>query len=289
MQNLILWLTCIIFINVQSKAWSDDSKPFVIADIYGQLGNQMFQIATATSLALDNDAEAIFPDLVSVNDYDIPANYALIFSKLKTDPSRDISTIHFEHLALVYSSINYYPDMKIRGHFQSWKYFDHHCGYIQDLFAPSQEILQYLHEQYEDIISDPHSVAVHIRTYNHADPDHLIYPLYGREYLLEAIKYFPRHSHFYIFSDDIEWCKKNLAGIPRQFHFIEGHYIHDFYLQTLCRHHIISNSTYSWWAAYLNRHPNKIVVAPKTWFQPSTMYTSGDIIPPEWITIPRMP
>ncbi len=290
---ILLLLTFLFAHNlmIASEDLPSSINPFLVADLYGQLGNQMFQIATATSLALDHGAEAYFPELLTSEKEGIPVNRELVFSQLKiTPPADSISKVHHEP-AFTYSPIPFQAGMKIHGYFQSWKYFDHHRKEIQELFAPSPAILAHLESHYGDIIADPKGVAVHIRTYFNADPQHQIYPLNGKKYVCKAMQSFPRGFHFYVFSDDIEWCKKDLQGIPGNIKFIQTeHYIYDFYLQSLCRHNIISNSTFSWWAAYIGKkNSKKIVLAPKEWFQPETGLKSDDLIPPDWFVISSKP
>ena len=69
----------------------------------------------------------------------------------------------------------------------------------------------------------------------------------------------------FVFSDDLAWCRENLSALgPME--FVDcGSDIGDFRHMTLCRHHVISNSTFAWWAAYLASHPDQMVVAPSKW------------------------
>jgi len=92
------------------------------------------------------------------------------------------------------------------------------------------------------------------------------------------------------FSDDIEWCQKEFDNLDRNKFFvnIESDYI-EFYLMTLCKHHIIANSTFSWWAAYLNKNPNKAVIIPEPWFGyapiMSTCSDTEGLYLPNWIIV----
>ena len=262
------------------------AKPFIVSALHGQLGNQMFEIAAAVSLSIDNDAEATFPDFITNIEDNIKNNYPLFFSGLKTyDPTTPTAFFYHEP-SFTYAPIPYQPNMRMWGFFQSEKYFRHNKKRIISLFEPNKEIKKYLKEKYRDIINDPKTVSIHIRTYFKEDPQHTAFPLNGREYVEKAMGLFPADAHYIVFSDNIPWCKEALQGIPRNIRFIEGEaYHYDFYLMSICRHHIISNSSFSWWAAYLNPNSKKIVVAPKKWFQPSTGIDAKDLYPPEWVVI----
>ena len=86
-----------------------------------------------------------------------------------------------------------------------------------------------------------------------------------------------------VFSDDIEWCKK-VFGNSEEIIYIEkeADYV-DLYLMSLCKHNIIANSTFSWWGAWLGKHPDQIVIAPNQWFGPAiTDKPTDDLIPESW-------
>lgn len=117
------------------------------------------------------------------------------------------------------------------------------------------------------------SVAIHVRK----GKDYLIRPNYlgtcPMEYYLQAIEYlrkFVKNPRFYVFTDNQEWVKTNFKGID--YHLVDnnpsigwGNHF-DMQLMSCCKHNIIANSTYSWWGAYLNENPEKIVIGPKYWF-----------------------
>jgi hypothetical protein len=87
---------------------------------------------------------------------------------------------------------------------------------------------------------------------------------------------------YYVFSDDMDWVKKNL--IIKNAVYVEGNKGGvDLQLMSLCKHNIIANSTFSWWGAWLNNNPEKIVISPKKWFNDMNM--KNDIIPEDWIKI----
>lgn len=176
--------------------------------------------------------------------------------------------------------------MELCGFFQSEKYFAHHKKEIIELFAPSAEITAYLTSHYKDIIDHPNTVPMHTRSYYREDPNGNCHITYGREYVEKAIRFFPEDALFIVFSNDIPWCRTILSDIPRQMIFIEGEsYHHDFYLMSLCKHNIICNSSFFWWAAYLNSNPDKVIVAPKMWVNPTYIANIDDIKPDGWIQI----
>jgi hypothetical protein len=107
------------------------------------------------------------------------------------------------------------------------------------------------------------------------------------QYVHEAMRRFSPESVFLVFSDsarDVAWCRENLRG--GNLAFSEGHTdLQDLELMRECDHNIIANSTFSWWAAWLNHHPGRRVIAPKDWFFASQNGQSQDIIPETWETL----
>lgn len=269
-----------------TSAYVADTKPYVMPTLLGQLGNQLFQIAAATSLALDHHAKVIVPDLQHSEQYDIPTNRLYVHWRVDASDKKARTRYVYQEPAFSYSPIPYIPNMEIRGYFTSEKYFIKHKAAIQKLFAPSSEINDYLLSKYDDIIYNPETVSIHVRTYLQNDPNHEAFYLNGREYVEKAMSFFPDNYTFIIFSDNIPWCKEHLNGLRPNMRYIEGekHY-HDFYLMSKCKHNIISNSTFSWWAAYLNMNPDKIVIAPKKWLTPKVGADCRDVIPESWISI----
>lgn len=263
-----------------------NGKPYIVGDIMGQLGNQMFIIAATTSLALDNGAEPIFPGLATEADWNVPLNYKKIFYHLNAStPPTPPSYYHIES-HFHFAPIPYRPNMGIRGWFQSEKYFKKHKQYILNLFAPPPEIVNYLTSKYSALIQNPKTVSIHYRSYDKEDPNNDLYYKCDKEYYKNAINLFPKDSLFVVFSNQIDWCKRNFADIPRNFVYIEGEaYYHDIYLMSFCKHNIICNSSFSWWAAYLNPNPNKIVIVPPGWLNPKYKADTQDLIPEEWIII----
>lgn len=136
------------------------------------------------------------------------------------------------------------------------------------------------------IKSHKNSVAIHIRR-----GDYVNHKSFGgvcdKEYFEEAMKKFIglEDIHFFVFSNDINWVKENIK-FPAPYTFVnindEENGYKDMWLMKNCSHNIIANSTFSWWGAWLNENPNKIVIAPKCWFKSCA---KNDRIPEEWIKI----
>jgi hypothetical protein len=240
----------------------------VVGKLFGQLGNQMFQIAAATSLAIDYGAIATFPDLDLEQRYNIPLNREHVFKNLNTFKPDNISLTYTEP-GFEYNQIPFTSNMELCGYFQSEKYFKHNKEAILKLFEPSEEILSYLNEKYSKVINHPNTVAVHIRTYKDASPD--CFPFVGWTYIKKAIEQFDKDSLFVIFSDDIYVCIRNLRKILNQkniIYIVGNSHFHDLYLISLCKNQIMSNSSFSWWGAYLNKNENKKIISPRhqNWF-----------------------
>jgi hypothetical protein len=154
--------------------------------------------------------------------------------------------------------LNYFED-----YFQSEKYF----------LDCKDEILKEFQFKEKLQVPEGNSAAIHIRRGDYVKfaNIHLVCTPF---YYESAIAYIQRKVEkpiFYVFSDDIEWCKENVK-IPEPCFYIDNlnkPSSHDMQLMSLCKHNIISNSTYSWWAAWLNQNPGKIIIAPDKWFADS--------------------
>ena len=134
------------------------------------------------------------------------------------------------------------------------------------------------------------SISIHVRRGDYISNPHAnkFHGLAGKKYYEEALKLITskvKKPELFVISDDPDWCKKNLK-FPYPTTYITGNSkgFEDMRLMSLCQHNIIANSTFSWWAAWLNQNPNKIVVAPKNWFANNDVDTS-DVIPSSWLKI----
>ena len=139
----------------------------------------------------------------------------------------------------------------------------------------------------EQITSDASSVSVHVRRGDYVSNKNAakFHGLTGVDYYKAVVKEMAKrvkNPKLYIFSDDPEWCKQNLKFTQLTTyisHNTDGS--EDMRLMKACKHNIIANSSFSWWGAWLNENPNKIVIAPKQWFSHSESNTK-DVIPDSW-------
>lgn len=250
-----------------------------------QLGNQLFCVASTLAYAWDHDYIPLFPFLNEPG-ANRPYNRDKIFFRLDTS-SKKIRKTYYDMSWSYHPIPNFERDILLVGPFMCWKYFHHHRKEILNLLAPSEAVLDYLHAKYAELILNPHTVGIHVRT-NDINT-HQAFPFPGLTYFELAIENFPNDSLFVVFSDRINWCKKNFSmRFPeKNFIFIEGNdHIQDLFLLSLMQNHILSNSTFSWWGAYLHEGTHKVCV-PEIWFAPIFEAVLEDICLPEWIIIPH--
>ena len=178
------------------------------------------------------------------------------------------------------------------GNFESAKYFDNNKEYIQKIYTPKEKLLKKNEKMYNKIINS-NSVCVTIRRGDFVSNQEFskIHYVCNDEYFykgIEKIKEMIDNPLFVIFSDDIDWVKKNMnfgdnsiyeSGTDPSWEKLR--------LMSGCKHFIISNSTFSWWAQYLSKNKNKIVVAPKNWKNISYKKNTGelDIYEEFWIKL----
>lgn len=269
----------------------------IYCNLKGGLGNMMFQILTTKSFAYDKGVDCSFPNLISLLNY--------LNSEKTYNPNLNHSHEYLKFLTL-FKNLNTYPphkemklfdfpfeyrhldlpedDFIINGFFQSEKYFKHNRDKILEWCEISSEIKDIIEKKYSHVLSKE-TTSIHVRRGD--------YVKFSNHHFVQNIDYFKNSIEvlkditeiFVVFSDDIEWCKQNFIG--NNFFFVENEkdYI-EICFMSLCKNNIISNSSFSWWPAWLNNNKNKKVVGPVNWFGPNLSHTSDkDIIPSEWIKI----
>jgi len=299
----------------------------IVVQLTGGLGNQLFQYSAGRHLAALNECPLLL-DIEEIFSRSDPAHkrkYKLDHFRINSDivnwSSLGYKTFH-------YNSINYTCRLprflgKIRGHrrlstvsephfhffpgffenrgdiylttyWQSYRYFEE----IKDIIRGDLQLKNSLEPSHQAaknmILSEQLSVSLIVRRGDFANHPHhsKFHGCCSVDYYQRAINHIVsliHNPHFFVFSDDIEWTRKN---IPINFShtYMDQSYDHTFFdyvdmhLISCCRNHIIANSTFGWWGAWLSPFSDKIIVAPNKWFQDSSIDTS-DIIPSDWLRL----
>lgn len=183
------------------------------------------------------------------------------------------------------------PDTYIHGFFQSEKYFksiekELHADF--QFKTPPDERNQKLIEK----IGERNSVSLHIRRGDYVQKKRYknLYAACSLDYYQRAVEYIAqkvKNPSLFIFSDDMDWVKSNL-NLPYESilvtHNTGDKSWEDLRLMSLCKHNVIANSSFSWWGAWLNNNPKKIVIAPQKWFNDEGI-NQTDVIPKTWIKL----
>jgi hypothetical protein len=162
-------------------------------------------------------------------------------------------------------------------------YFAGYENLIRQYLAPSAQLRDAIATRFASLLSKP-TVGLHVRRADYVGLSQAFVPL-SIDYYRAAMRLFPADSHFVVFSDDPAWCREGFKGERVEVMSGNPGYA-DLYLMAACRHQIIANSSFSWWAGYLNGNPDKRVVAPKAWFGPAlSRNDTRDLLPAGWVTI----
>lgn len=278
--------------------------------LIGGLGNQMFQYALGKKMSMMHNTKLII-DLtgyVNQSDTDTQRHFELnkfnITGKLQAKPADSKRTLlkifsNGHIFTNTYKEKQFPFDEKVldqpngtlfEGYWQTEKYFiDIRDQLLKDFALKSA--LSSSDENYLVRIHKTNSVSLHVRRGDYVSNENAnkFHGLKGLDYYKQAIKLIAKNIDdftLYVFSDDIQWCKQNLKNIHNQIVFVddEREGVMDMLLMKNCKHNIIANSSFSWWAAWLNENAEKMVVAPKSWFNdPST--DTKDVVPSSWVKI----
>lgn len=287
----------------------------IVVRLCGGLGNQLFQYAAGRRLAMVRRTELVL-DLgwyVRTPSSDTQRTYELdhypIKARVATTGEALWCRLHEGRLSrLAY----YFPrrwdhwrerifdfdpmvlDLQdntyLDGYWQSYRYFEEYAQLIQDELTPIAP-LDLKDEEVAGLITRGNAVSVHVRrgdyvTHQTAAAYHGLCSL---DYYKSALAHISDHvsnPHFFVFSDDPAWTRENLP-LPGQATFVDHNgsatAFQDLRLMSLCQHQIIANSSFSWWGAWLNKRPDKIVVVPQQWFTDQRDIRS--LIPDNWIRL----
>ncbi|MEI3521717.1 MAG: alpha-1,2-fucosyltransferase [Anaerosacchariphilus sp.] len=281
-----------------------------IVKIMGGLGNQMFQYALYYKFMREGIETKIdlsyYTEINSHNGYEIQSIFMRTAEQATQEECKKLAfykTTKWNRLLIriirrksfysnIYTRESGYDqnilklrDTYIEGYFQSERYFEDIKEEIKKLYDFGENLPDNVIAWKQQIEKD-NSVSIHIRRGDYSVTGQRM--LCDTDYYKNAIEYIKRKTKapiFYIFSNDIEWCKKKFVG--DEFRFVTGNTgqqsYWDMFLMSKCNHNIIADSSFSWWGAWLNNNVSKIVMAPEKWEAGNNNFT--DIIPLDWIQI----
>lgn len=300
----------------------DDVPRLIIVNLIGGLGNQMFQYACGYALGRDSGLTLkVVTDMFDgYNLHNGPELSRVFTTSAAVADCRDMQNLlgpwrappkvrrwlghnvlkplrgrHF----IVEQQLRYNKELKnlarcglyLQGYWQSERYFEKHADALRREFAfrnmPTGRNTDLAHQIRQDV-----SVSLHIRRGDYANsPKTLaIHGLCGPDYYIRAIEFMHRNVprfRLFAFSDDPQWVTRMLKPAHPEMVVVDhnpGNQSHnDMRLMSMCNHHIIANSSFSWWGAWLNPDTDKIVIAPRKWF--ATGPDNADLIPESWVRL----
>lgn len=296
------------------------SETMIICNIQGGLGNQMFQYAMGRSISLDLNQEVkfsidSFAQYQTHNGFELnrvfgiepslasPGELKKVLGTFRSGPLMRRALA--KNALRVFRGSQYRVDLQcgcdpspivslgsdayLHGYWQSEKYFSKYASQIRQDFS-FKNVLDEKNAILISRIRDCNAVSIHVRRGDYvsnpkASSTHGVCSL---DYYEKSIKFIAgkvQGSQFFVFTDDTQWVKEILVPLHPNIMVIDHNSglesYRDMQLMSACSHHIIANSSFSWWGAWLNPSPDKIVVAPKAWF--ANGREAYDLLPPSWI------
>ena len=244
----------------------------------GRFGNQLFFVSATIGIALKNNVDYGFTSQMGHSGI----HYQNIFDK-ELPLTTTVPETKFYQNGFAYEDV-ILKDAEIIGYFQSEKFFKHCEQTIREQFKFKDGVIKNVLEKYPDI---ENSLSIHIRRgdYVNQPNHHPVVPISYYEKILNEIS--QNYSSVFVFSDDIEWVKEKFVGEKFKFPVFEfNNDMNSFVLMSLSKDSVIGNSSFSWWAAWLNKNKDKKIYSPhyKQWFGPSySNLDTKDLIPENWI------
>ena len=238
----------------------------------GRLGNQMFQYAALRGIASHKGYWYSFPSSNELFD---------CFKLNTTLPNSNTNIISTDKFEFDENFFNNCPDdVDVYGFFQSEKYFKNIENEIRNDFVFKDKIYNRC-KFYADEIFSEDIISLHVRRTDYITDKN--FEVLDMNYYRNSLEFFDSDTPVIVFSDDPEWCKN---------HFKEKRFIisqtrnsnMDLCLMSLCKNHIIANSSFSWWGSWLAN--SKKTIAPKKWFRGDfSHWNTHDLYLPHWVTI----
>ena len=272
----------------------------------GRLGNQMFQFSSILGIAKRKNYKVAFPlencssmkmtgpldpdsmknigvkaDLLDC--FDIPSDYFIPRSSIQIKKSYKENKFEYDS-----QTENIEDGTDLIGFFQTEKYFSDISQELKNIFSFKSEIIQQGNKVMSDYSVGERPISIHIRRGDYTlYPDH--HPTcdinYYKKSLEDICKKSISFSSIIIFSDDKKWCKENLFNhiyLPFIIPDVDNPYV-ELYMMTQCKYHIIANSSFSWWGAWLA--DSELTIAPKKWFGKMIPHNTSDLYCPSWLLV----
>ena len=273
----------------------------------GRLGNQMFEYAALRGIAARHGYDWCIPpsDRKGIENYSLHECFKLSPDRREgiMEPCQYAQEPHFHFSEELFEKC---PDnISLHGFFQSWRYFDNVKDEIRKDYTFHDGILNPCKEMMEEL-EGQEPIMLHVRrgdpnltdprgfkwSYTQCGSMHPVQPI---EYYEKALSKFRKDQPVIVFSDSVDWVKEQeffsgdrfMISEPED-KYADGSFTPyaDLCLMSLCSHAIIANSSMSWWGAWLQTNPDKIVIAPKMWFGPDYKdKDTKDLYCPEWILL----
>lgn len=286
----------------------------IVFQAQGGLGNQLFQYSAARRLALQNHCTLVVdhhwfghprsgetPRPLELTRYSVAMRLATAFEMLRWTPIRSrwgrylkplipLTLVREQGHALNRAVLSAPSNIYLSGYWQSETYFadirQQLLTELTPLCPPGPEDLALM-----ESIQQSNSVSVHVRRgdYVKLASASSYHGLCTLNYYRKAIHYIADRVHsptLFVFSDDPEWTKAHLKS-PFPAHYVDHNppekAFQDLRLMSLCQHHIIANSSFSWWGAWLSRSEDGLVIAPERWY--AVDRPTPDLVPSRWIRL----
>ncbi len=281
----------------------------LIVKIKGGLGNQLFQYGFGRFLSNMCSEELLLDNMTLGSVGDTKRQYKLDNFNIKANIAtrEQVEIVKYQHGTLskiwqIFQAklfrkyyIGYHPELikskktYYEGYFQSHRYLEPIRSELLDDLQLRRELSQEA-EAILPLILASNSVSIHVRRGDYVNNTNRQYQTFGIEYYRNAISVIKQkisNPSFFLFTDDVEWCKKNISTLVNNIKFVSGDGLPDYeelVLMSKCSHNIIANSSFSFWGAWLNQNNDKIVIAPKIW---SSRYKREfeDLLPNSWLKI----
>jgi hypothetical protein len=286
----------------------------ILLRLSGGLGNQLFQYAAARHLADLHQTELVLDTYwyAHTPKRDTPRTFELVHYPVRARVATALEAVwcrlhggrvtrrlpflprrwkHFSERRFAFDPVflqlpdNTYLD----GYWQSYRYFEAVAASIRSELVPIAALGE-KDSAIANLMHSTQSISIHVRRGDYvSNTTAAAHGVCGLDYYHKAVQYMLakiEHAHFFVFSDDPVWTRENIV-LSEDVTYVEHNgapfAFQDLRLMSLCKHHIAANSSFSWWGAWLNPAPDKVVVCPMHWFADSR--DTSTLSPADWVRL----